>query len=68
MATEQTVEFIARIAELSAQNNKMRAALKHVARLVEHADGSVGLVDNPHIKALRVASKRAKEVLAEVGE
>ncbi len=42
---------------------EVMAKLRHIASLAAHADGVVGMVDNPHIKALRVASRVAQEAI-----
>lgn len=42
---------------------KMRDALAYISQLDTRADDCVGMVDNPHTKALRVASKKAGDAL-----
>jgi hypothetical protein len=41
-------------------------ALKHLVGLEAIADAVVGFVDNPHVRALRAASARAKAALKEL--
>lgn len=56
--------LIARAPDMAARIAELEAALRQIDALEARADGSVGFVDNPHIKALRAGCQIARAALA----
>ncbi len=63
---EQTsnARAIAALPDLIALARQQRDALRRIAKMEERANGVVGMVDSPHVKALRAASEIARAALA----
>lgn len=59
------VEISTEALRLRAQLDAAHDALRQIEKLEARADESVGMVDNPHTKALRAASKIARAALGE---
>ncbi len=63
-ATVDDLAFCAALEVRERETDAYRKALARIERLEAEADGCVGVVDYPHTKALRAASKVARDALA----
>lgn len=64
---DKQIELGHEITRLQFENKRLAEALERISTMENMADGSVGLVDNPYQKAIRVISKICKEALQSRG-